>query len=319
MHGFGEARFDGRTDTAGRFRMRWFDGQRRLRVMVPGVGFGSTPPFEITVGSVTRLETPPLARFGTIAGRLAPELAKPGTEVGLDRQAIHAPCDAEGRFELSDVIPGEHTLRISRNGQGVAHQQAMARAVPGARTEGVVIRAPEPMPPGLPNGQGLQFGRPPRNGPNGRLEEDIWIEGTVRDAAGKPVAKAVVFARSTYHGGIRMYEEIRKATSDDRGHYEVRGPLRGWIGTLAVVAHVAGRPPVVSTAPARPMQNDRPATLDLTLADRGGSARIAVLKEGKPLAGAGVGLCSKGMRSRSHIPATSARRGGRSGPRSTRS
>ncbi len=294
MRGFAEAVFRGRTDASGRFRMRWFDGMRRLRVIVPGVGFGSTPPFEVTPGAVTRLETPPLARFGAIAGRLDPALAKPGTQVRLDEQPIPpASCDAEGRFELRDVPPGEHTLRVSRDGRSVPHRQAAARVAPGATVAGVAIEAPEPAPPGAAPKPRL-IGGPPRNGPDGKPEEVTWIEGTTRDAAGRPVAKAEVFVRTGYHGGIRMYEEVRKTTSDDRGHYEIRGPVRNFVEPLIVVAHVEGRPPAVATAPGRSARNDRAAALDLTFADRGGSARVAVLKEGRPLAGAGVGLAFEG-------------------------
>ena len=294
VHGFSEARFDGRTDASGRFRMRWFDGMRRLRVEVSGVGFGSTPPFEVTPGAVTRLETAPLARFGAIAGRLDPALAGPGAQVRLDEQPIPpASCDAEGRFELRDVPPGEHTLRVYRGGRSVPHPQATARVAPGQRTEGIAIGAPAPAPPG-PAPKPRLLGGPPRNGPDGKPEEATWVEGTLRDAAGRPVAKAEVFVRTGYHGGIRMYEDVRKTTSDDRGHYEIRGPVRGFVEPLTVVAHVEGRPPAVATAPGRSERNDRAAALDLTFADRGGSARVAVLKEGRPLAGAGVGLSFEG-------------------------
>ena len=77
-------RFDGRTDGAGRFRMRWFEGMQRLTVVVPGEGFGSTGLFEVRAGQVARQETPPLARLGSIEGRLDPKLAGPSTTVVLE-------------------------------------------------------------------------------------------------------------------------------------------------------------------------------------------------------------------------------------------
>ena len=71
--------------------MRWFEGMNRLRVTVPGEGLGSTGLFEVRAGQVARQETPPLARLGSIEGRLDPKLAGPSTAVVLQDLGTRSP------------------------------------------------------------------------------------------------------------------------------------------------------------------------------------------------------------------------------------
>ena len=84
-HGPADARFTGKLDANGRFRMRWFASVRRLRVMVPGEGFGSTGPIEVRNGSTTKVEMSPLAKFGAISGKLDTKL------VGSESSSILIP------------------------------------------------------------------------------------------------------------------------------------------------------------------------------------------------------------------------------------
>ena len=292
------ARFAGRIDADGRFRMRWFAGKRRLQVTVPGEEYGSTAEFEVVAGAVVPLSTLPLVRFGSIAGRLAPPLAGPGGEVSLvDRVSVHAACDDEGRFELRDVPPGEHQLFLTRKGYRVAANYTTVYVAPGRRTNDVVIEpvACEPGAAGLPSTQRSHFWLGDGLGDK-RPDKSTGSEGTVRDAAGRGIAGAKVYVWASYNGGLRMVEDIRSATADDRGHYAIRGPLVGFFGPFALLAHTQGRPPAAATTPGLVLRDKLPFKVDLTLAERDcvGAARIVVLKDGKPFHRATVGLAIEG-------------------------
>ncbi len=116
----------------------------------------------------------------------------------------------------------------------------------------------------------------------------------MRDEQGRGAAGASVYARIVFDGGMRMQDQVLKATADDRGQYQVHGPeLHAWWTAFSLIAHAEGRPPAMAHA-LPPGADGRPSTLDITLADaaRGGSASVAVIKDGKPMAGASVGLYS---------------------------
>jgi hypothetical protein len=104
---------------------------------------------------------------------------------------------------------------------------------------------------------------------------------------------ARVFARVDFQGGMRMGEDNREATADARGRYEIRGPFRTMMRILTVVAIAEGKPPALAyMMPPKKRDEARPP-LDLTLADRGGDLRVAILKDGKPVPGASVQLQSQ--------------------------
>ncbi len=289
MHMPVHVRFDGRTDGAGRFRMRWFEGMNRLKVVVPGDGFGSTGRFAVRAGQVARQETPPLARLGSIEGRLDPKLAGPSTTVVLLDQGTHlakAACDPEGRFALRDVLPGAYWLQLERAGQAAGHPTGV-RVAPGHRVTGVMIGAEPPAPPRGAMDRFLE-----EHGPlPDRGKEVVWFEGTVRDEQGRGVAGAGVYARATTDGGMRMIVLTRSASTDGRGRYQVRGPRERMVDTPRVIAHAEGGPPALAYAP-MPGADGRPTSLDLTLPDarRGGSVRLTVLEDGRPAAGVNVSL-----------------------------
>ena len=282
-----DVRFDGRTDRTGRFRMRWTEGPRRLAIVVPGEGYRRDRDRR---GEGRRghaqLEMPPLARLGSIEGRVDAKLAGPATTIALEESGPYeaeAACDPEGRFELRDVKPGAYRVRVVRDGRPAG---AFARVLilPGQRVAGVVIAPPAPAPAANRPAAGAVAGRA-----GGRAEEVRIVEGTVRDEQGRGVVGASVYARATFDGGIRMAEMIQSATTDDRGRYQIRGPrVYGMYGPV-VIAHRPGRPVGLAYAP--PPENiGRSVALDLPLPDksRGGSARVTVLRDGKPLAGAHV-------------------------------
>ncbi len=284
--------FDGRTDAGGRFRMRWSEGIRRLSVAVPGEGYGSTGIFEVRPGHVARLETAPLARFGSIEGRLGPTLAEPSATVILEsqgRRVRDVACDPAGRFVARDLRPGWYHLGLMRGKRPIATELIDVRVTPGRRVADIVLGPPPPAAPAaaMPD----RFPGGPRFPPGGGAEEVVWVEGTVRDERGRVVAGADVYARAEFYGGMRMVEQLRKTTTDDGGHYEVRGPKQSMIGPPTLIAHTEGRPPALAFGPS-PAAEGRASKVDLTLADAswGGSARVTVLKDGEPMADANVGL-----------------------------
>ena len=295
-HGPADARFTGKLDANGRFRMRWFASVRQLRVMVPGEGFGSTGPIEVKNGSTTKVEMPPLAKFGSISGKLDTKLVGPGIFVHIDPEH-HAPvaCDASGRFAFSDVPPGRYVVRVTKggNGPGINAAQIILWLAPGQKIEGLMIDALPLLPPEIVARQKAQQERMLMQ-LNGKPGVVLWAEGTVKDTSGRPLVKADVYLRTAHHGGIRMYEDILATTTDAQGHYSFSGEVHPTTESPVLVAKVKGRPPAVVNAEARTVENDRPAKVDLTVADAGGSASVTVLRDGKPLPNARVQLEATG-------------------------
>ena len=295
-HGPADARFTGKLDANGRFRMRWFASIRQLRVMVPGEGFGSTGPIEVRNGSTTKVEMAPLAKFGSVSGKLATKLVGSGIFVHIDPEH-HAPvaCDASGRFAFSDVPPGRYVVRVTKgnNGPGINAGQIILWLAPGEKIEGLLIDALPLPPPEIVARQKVQQEKMLMQ-LNGKPGVVLWAEGTVKDTSGRPLAKADVYLRTAHHGGLRMYEDILATTTDAQGHYAFSGEVHPTTESPVLVAKVRGRPAAVVNAEARTVQNDRPAKVDLTVADAGGSASVTVLCDGKPVPDATVQLEATG-------------------------
>jgi len=288
------ARFTSQTDASGHFRMRWFEGSRQLRVTVPGEGTCSTPTFHVAPGKTVTIETLPMTRLGSISGRLAPKLVVPGISVVLDPEVQQpTPCDADGRFEIRDLPPGRYLLRLTKGNPGVRSGQVTVWLAPGGKVDGLVLEEiPPPTPEEIEQEKKFLEQLNGRRGPEDK--DELWVEGTVRDVMGRPLAGVDVFVRTAFHGGIRMYEDVRQTVTDARGHYAISGPIHGFVEGLVVIAKAKGRPPAVANAEARSTRNDRPAKRDLTLAEAGGSASVTVIKDGKPLAGSKVRLEAEG-------------------------
>jgi hypothetical protein len=294
-------RFTGRIDSEGRIRMRWFEGKRRLRVVVPGVGFGSTGMFEVLSGRPASPEMPRLVRFASLQGILDPALIKPGTSVHTKHghwgngvwDRAEAVCDDGGRFELLDMIPGSLSLSLTQSGQQVLVEPGSLQLAPGQAVAGLVLKpqAP-PRPTGPSPDAAAQVGRGRNPDPK---QEFVWVQGTVRDESGQPLPDAVVYARTAYHGGIRMYEDVRKTTSDAQGRYQIKGQVWEFMDALAVVACSGDRTPAVAYAPAPSADVAGRPPLDLAIASRGGVLRVTVIRDGKPLPGAWVSLLSDGV------------------------
>ncbi len=304
FRGNANVEFRGRTDSAGVFRLRWFAGTRRLRALVPDVGFGTTGVFEVLAGRTARADLPPLARFARVEGTLDPKLRQAGMMVcRLPDMAsprawarAQSAVDDQGRFVLRDVVPGSFLLAVGRGGHGAFPRMnsVRVRAEPGHTIRDLVFRPPasSQVPPATAPASAQV---PPALG--GALKQDIvWVEGTARDLGGRGIAGANVFVRTSYNGGSRMYEQIRETTTDSQGRYRISGPLLEGVTPLIVVVHAKGRPPVVAYAAAPSAATSGHGPVDVTLAgeDASGSIRVHVLKDGQPFPGASVVLSSDG-------------------------
>src|SRR5207247_5598637 len=104
-------------------------------------------------------------------------------------------------------------------------------------------------------------------------------------ARGKAVEGADVYAIVSYHGGIRMYEKVKRARTNRQGRWEIKGEggLMFFSGHLLV--HKAGHPPAAVL-----LKKQGGRKYDLVLPSRGGGLEVRVLRDGKPLAKAAVKL-----------------------------
>jgi hypothetical protein len=148
----------------------------------------------------------------------------------------------------------------------------------------------------------------------GRGQVVTWAHGIVRDEAGEPVKGAAVYALATYHGGIRMLEQIAHGATDGAGLYELKGEGGLSAFSAVVVAHAAGRPPAVAWIRSAdesqalvPIASTRaltrpaamPRATDLVLPARGGSLEVAVVRpDGGAFAGARVAARRRELRLR---------------------
>ncbi|WP_169973129.1 carboxypeptidase-like regulatory domain-containing protein [Tautonia rosea] len=281
------ARLSTQTDADGLLRLRWVEGMQRLRFIVPEIGFGATGWFEVVGGQTVQPQVPHLARFGEVQGRIAPGLIGKIDTVGIGEtpwNASRAVCDADGRFSLRQVQPGPQTLRAFLDGQPVRVEQVKPTVVPGRRIEGLIVGPATERPPGVPHDLPGFVRRANEN------QEITWIEGIVTDTRGLPVSEAYVAVRAEFNTGMRFVGEQRSTTTDAHGNFRITGPFHKFTSTLLVIVSPKDKPPAVAYAPPPfPDTPDRPP-LEITLADRGGTLLVTVLKDGRPLPNAGVRL-----------------------------
>lgn len=200
-----------RTDAEGRLRLRCFPGAKRLEVLVPGIGFGFTGTFEALAGQIAAPALPPLAPFATLSGTVAPALARLGAVVhqsdgilgtGTLWYVPRAAVAADGRWTLSDVLPGEHRL-VLENGRGES-EPVDVTVQPGEHKEGIALgpKKPTEILPAV-----TVLNAPPA------------VRGRVTDTDGKPVAGADVFA-DCFSGNGRG-DKVLTAKTDAAGKYVI--------------------------------------------------------------------------------------------------
>lgn len=279
--------YHGRTDTAGRLFLRRYPSLGQLLVSVPGGGFGATGTFEVLAGKDAAPSLPPLAPFAHVSGTVASSLVKPGAFVHAEDYMPdehrwydpHAPVDAQGRFRLGGVLPGQHHLVLIGGQSDAASVDVTISA--GEAVTGIVLK---------PKAADPATARVFPFGPAQTVK--LSVRGRVTDTAGQSVAGADVYAICSYFGGIREYEEVLATRTLADGSYTLadlpagQGPET----TISLVAVQAGFPVAVGSA-----QTDASGrgTADLVLPNKHTGLIVRVLRDGKPLSGAFVHLTAQ--------------------------
>ncbi len=203
--------YTARTDAEGRLRLRCFPGSKRFQVLVPGVGFGFTGTFEAQAGKTAAPALAPLAPFATISGAVASALARLGAAVHQDDAILatgtlwyvpRAAVAADGRWTLSDVLPGEHRL-VLVGGRGES-EPVNITVQPGEHVSGITLGPKQPV-------EILPAVTVPSAAPA--------VRGRVTDAEGRPVAGADVFAVCSR--GSDRGQKVLTTKTDAAGKYVI--------------------------------------------------------------------------------------------------
>jgi hypothetical protein len=264
-------------------------GLNQVNIAAKGIGYGVTGTFEVLEGKTARPQAAPLVPYGVVEGAVPKALLQPGTYVrrrNLDTdEEFRAACDKEGRFVMEDVPCDVHFLGV-RAGDKSLGIEALVQVEPGRRALAVFYKSKELK---------VTAQQPPPSPPRNKEEQIVWAAGVVRDEKGRAVEGASVYAIASYHGGIRMYETIQSAKTDDKGRWEIKGKgdLSFFSGTL--LAFKPGRPPAVLPLPVPDGWTSVPdeearRKCELILPDQGGVLEVKVFEDAKPLAKATVQL-----------------------------
>jgi hypothetical protein len=143
-----------------------------------------------------------------------------------------------------------------------------------------------------------------------------WAEGTIRDVHGAPMVGATVYAVASDLYGACFRSNVNKTTTDEKGHYEIKGEgnLESFSATL--VAWKQGWAPAISWTPHRSREYidvPRGATTqsvkrepvpapvqDMVMEKLGGGFEVKVIRDGKAVPGIFVSLCLAGGNLRDH-------------------
>jgi protocatechuate 3,4-dioxygenase beta subunit len=285
------------TDADGIARFDWNEGPGQIDVSVPGVGFGRTGILLGIPGKTAAAPLPPLAPWGHIDGTLPAPFRQPGVTVRVaayyGRSQLTLTPDAAGHFS-AEVLPGTWSLWAQKDNARLANMAVSIDVRPGKTA---VATIDQPGPPA--QARGVPMTAAPRPGQGQTVP---WVKGLLTDTAGRPLANATVYCVATYHGGIRMIEEVEHATSDDRGHYAISGAGGQPLFSATVVAAAPGHAPAwgyfsagvrdtfvpVDAPPPAAPPAPPPQTVNLCLSDRPGKLDVRVLLDGQPAAGATV-------------------------------
>lgn len=288
-------RYSGKTDGDGRVILRFFPGSGDLIITASGVGYGNTGSFEVLPNQRVTVDLPRLVPFGSIVGKVAPEIAKQGQVVRLgsfqevDGDPIWArrssTLDPQGRFVLRDVIPGRHVVYLfdsekdaaSWQGYTLVRSRQTVTVAPAARQEELVLY---PLPP-------RTISQPPV--PESGKDQKATLTGVVQDTTGNPVADATVWAVCTYNGVIRANSATFRAQTGQDGTYLIEGiPHPSGLGSngtaVVLFAQKADSPLGLAYTTAR---DTKAVVPDIVLPDRRQTGTLtvqALATDGTPLA-----------------------------------
>jgi protocatechuate 3,4-dioxygenase beta subunit len=323
------------TDSHGVARFNVKPGYFRLEVTVLGLGYGTTAPTEFEVGETARPSIPLLSGYGSMDGS-TPSSCPPEAFIGISSPlyGLHRiRADKSGHFHVDDLPGGDWFLFAATDDRagGPCGMQSGVHVNVGEETRGVTLHplraAPAPAPISKATDQAKaapsqtsppaatqQVKDEPSSAPSKAtiplktlghsVRSDtpiVWARGVVTDESGHPVQNATVYALGTYYGGIRMNEILSKATTDENGHYEIKGAsgLSNFSATL--VASAPGHPPAW-TWPAFPQVSfydsnpsvPEPVTQDFVLPSKSGQMSVTVFHNGQPVSGANVAVYLEG-------------------------
>lgn len=209
------------TDSAGEFRVRVGPEDREVRVSAPGFATLRTK----LPASADRVELL-LARPASVRGRVldaATGEARAGVPVlaldGHDRRVAVTTSGADGAYRVTGLPPGD--LRVFARGAGVVSRELRDVAPDGCDPTRVLVEA---------GGEAVR---------DLLVVPAVRVEGRVVDAAGEPVARAVVRAVPDFVprvGEFRMFEEVpagfeegRVTATDGRGRFALEDLAAGML------------------------------------------------------------------------------------------
>lgn len=299
--------YTGRTDTAGRLRLRCFPGSLRLQVFVPGLGFGSTGMFHAMPNQTAEPQMPPLAPFARLSGAVAPALIEPGAAVQLqdfspenDWYDPRAAVDAGGNWTLADVLPGPHRLVLA--GGRAESEPVSISALPGGVVSGITIGPKQPASETNPLVKMLS---------GSVLSNAVFsVRGRVTDAEGRPAAGADVYAVWSFTGmlgGIFRRsgrdQQVLAVKTDAAGAYLISG-LPGGSGQTETAVHLVAHQPGFGLATADGQSDQgqisgrwQDIEKDLVLPASHAGLTVRVLQGGKPCPNIRVALTAQGENS----------------------
>lgn len=233
--------WSGSTDDAGVIHIRQFPGMRSWIVAFPGLGHSQSGPLIIDPGSVTDVELNRPVRYATISGQVDRKLLDsltPESRIYLDtRQAWRyreAEVNSEGQFQIADVpIGANYDLKIT----GISTKHCYVRGLgPGELRKGVQVNLSEQSEAEL-----AELNKQSAHQQASRRDWKPTLRGRVIDVSGNTVPDVTVFATMKFHGGRRMYQTTKEATTDENGQYEI-ADAEFRFGSVALMAYVPGRP-----------------------------------------------------------------------------
>ena len=231
----------GTTDENGRIQIRQFPGACNWVVAFPELGHTQTGPVVVDPGSVTDFELNRPVRYATISGRIGDELlssvtAETRVYLGTEHawRYRQADIDSNGGFEITDVpIGASYNLKLT----GISTEHVSVRGLlPGEHRKGVEIAQP--------GERAAELAEANKQLQSQQATHKGWrptLRGRVVHLNGKAMPGVTVYATMKFHGGIRMYQVTKHATTDSEGFYEI-DEADFKFGSVALMAYVPGRP-----------------------------------------------------------------------------